>query len=298
MIKISQTEKSFIAGGVDDNIRMDGRSCMDYRTFHVETGVVQQTNGSARVRLGQRGTDVLVGVKVEIGEPDVDFPDRGRLEVHVECSPSASPEFEGRGAQELNSVLEMTLRNILYQSTQSEEWQSLCIVEGKQCWIVYMDCLVLDSDGNLFDALAMAMRSALYDTKIPKIQLLELEDGMTEIEVSDDPNEYSRLPVDNVPISVNLGRIGKQFVVDPCLEEELCMEARLTVAINAKGNICSIQKGGAEMGLNPSELNKMLQSARKIGLSLLNKLNQVLEKNERAREEAGGAQSIAVGFLA
>ncbi len=85
MIRISKQEKDFLKNAiVEHSFRMDGRSLLDYRTFTVETGVVQQANGSARVRLGQRGTDVLVGVKVEIGSPDTEFPDQGKLQVHVE----------------------------------------------------------------------------------------------------------------------------------------------------------------------------------------------------------------------
>lgn len=82
LIKISSFEKDYITKGIAQNMRSDGRERLDYRAFTLETGIVSQTNGSARVKLSN--TDVLVGVKVEIGEPDPDFPDQGRLEVHVE----------------------------------------------------------------------------------------------------------------------------------------------------------------------------------------------------------------------
>lgn len=163
MIKISPSEKQFIIDGIKQNMRNDGRSRLDYRSFTVETGIVSQANGSARVKLADN-TEVLVGVKVEIGEPDPDFPDQGRLEVQVECSPSASLEFEGRGADEMNAVLSAMLRNLL-QNARTLDWRSLCISEGKQCWIVYVDCLVLDSAGNLFDALSIATKSALFNTR-------------------------------------------------------------------------------------------------------------------------------------
>jgi exosome complex component RRP42 len=173
MIKISNSEKQYIIDGIQQNMRTDGRSRLDYRAFSVETGIVSQTNGSARVKLANN-TDVLVGVKVEIGEPDPDFPNQGRLEVKVECSPSASPEFEGRGGEELNAVLSAMLRNLLHNA-QTVEWTSLCITPGKQCWIVYVDCLVLDSAGNLFDALAIATRSAIHNTKYVFMQPLTMK---------------------------------------------------------------------------------------------------------------------------
>lgn len=286
--KISASEQRYVVSGVEQNMRSDGRSRLDYRQFSVETGVQTQTNGSARVKLGQH-TDVLVGIKVEVGEVDVDFPDQGILQVHVDCLPSASPEFEGRGAEELNATLAATLNNLIRNSF-AIDWKSLCISPGKQCWIVYVDCLVLDSSGNLFDALAIAVKSALFNTRVPKIEVVELDNGMTEIEVSDDPADFTKLDTSNVPISITMAKVGSKYIVDPSFQEELCMESRITIAINNKGNICSIQKGGGSAsGINPSELSKMLQVARKIGLSLLERLNVLLELQEKnAHLKKGG----------
>lgn len=82
MIKVSKSERNYIIEGVKENIRSDGRGKLDYRNISLETSIVQQSNGSARVKLSN--TDVLVGIKVEIGEPDISFPDQGRIEVRVE----------------------------------------------------------------------------------------------------------------------------------------------------------------------------------------------------------------------
>jgi len=82
MLHISAGERKFIIEGIQQNLRNDGRTILDMRPFSVETGMIPQTNGSARVKLSS--TDVLVGIKVEIGDPDPDFPEQGRLEVQVE----------------------------------------------------------------------------------------------------------------------------------------------------------------------------------------------------------------------
>lgn len=68
---ISPSERDFITKGVQADIRADGRARLSYRQIVLETGLISQTSGSARCRLGE-GTDVLVGVKVEIGQVDVD----------------------------------------------------------------------------------------------------------------------------------------------------------------------------------------------------------------------------------
>ena len=36
-----------------------------------------------------------------MGEPSADAPDRGRLEFFVDCTANATPQFEGRGGEEL-----------------------------------------------------------------------------------------------------------------------------------------------------------------------------------------------------
>jgi exosome complex component RRP42 len=83
-------------------------------------------------------TDVLVGVKLEIGEPSLSTPDRGAIHFSVEwyysnfyclitifSSTSASPEFEGKGGESLESELSAMLsRTILLELTQ------LCIIPG------------------------------------------------------------------------------------------------------------------------------------------------------------------------
>jgi exosome complex RNA-binding protein Rrp42 (RNase PH superfamily) len=75
----------------------------------VETGLLPQANGSARLRLVTGGTDVLAAVKAEVVEPAAGKPNDGRLECSVECWSSASPQFEGRGAAEINAELTRTL---------------------------------------------------------------------------------------------------------------------------------------------------------------------------------------------
>ena len=62
-VDLSEAERTYILHGIQDNLRVDGRGCEDYRYMEVETEVVSNTNGSARLRLAN--TDILVGIKVE-----------------------------------------------------------------------------------------------------------------------------------------------------------------------------------------------------------------------------------------
>eukprot|EP00761_Pharyngomonas_kirbyi_P001491 gb/GECH01001495.1/.p1 GENE.gb/GECH01001495.1/~~gb/GECH01001495.1/.p1 ORF type:complete len:297 (+),score=58.88 gb/GECH01001495.1/:1-891(+) len=293
-LSLSKSEEEYIIEGVTEDLRADGRGRLDFRGFNIELGIVPQANGSARVKLST--TDVLVGVKVEVGEPDPSFPNEGRLSVYVECSPSAAPEFEGKGGtEELNTQLAHSLHKML-NTPGAIDWQALSILSGKQCWILHVDALVLDSSGNVFDALAMATKGALANTWIPKITVFAPEEGsggQSEIDVSDDPEDVTRLDTVHVPVSVTLAKVGLQYyVVDPALDEELCMRARLTVSVNKDGGICAIHKGGHRSGLTTPELFEMLQSAKGMGIQLNKTLNEAIEK-ELNRKTSGDP----VGFF-
>ncbi|MEM3022767.1 MAG: RNA-binding protein, partial [Candidatus Bathyarchaeia archaeon] len=52
--------------------RLDGRGLLDHRGFDIRAGIIEKANGSAHVSLGK--TKVMVGVKVEVGEPFPDVP--------------------------------------------------------------------------------------------------------------------------------------------------------------------------------------------------------------------------------
>lgn len=82
------------------------------RALTVDSGLLPQANGSSRLRLVTGGTDVLAAVKAEVAEPLPGHPAQGRLECSVECWSSASPQFEGRGAAEINAELTRTLSRL------------------------------------------------------------------------------------------------------------------------------------------------------------------------------------------
>lgn len=66
---LSPAELSYIVDGLRGApaTRSDGRGLLEPRDIGVEYGVAPAANGSARVRIG--GTEVVAGVKLEVGEP-------------------------------------------------------------------------------------------------------------------------------------------------------------------------------------------------------------------------------------
>ncbi|UCE29626.1 MAG: exosome complex protein Rrp42 [Candidatus Bathyarchaeota archaeon] len=223
-----------VAQAISKGKRLDGRGLTDYREVQLETGIVSSAEGSARVHLGK--TDVLVGIKIERGQPFSDTPDKGVLTVNAELSPLASSMFEpgppGVQAIELARVVDRGIRE-----SEAIAVEKLCVIPGKKVFVVFIDIYVLNYDGNLIDASAMAALAALLNTKMFKY---ELKDGEIEIKPG-----YTKLPVKDHPIAVTIAKINDILIVDPALDEEQVMDARLTMTLGKDGRVCAIQKGGS-----------------------------------------------------
>ncbi|KFP84393.1 PREDICTED: exosome complex component RRP42, partial [Acanthisitta chloris] len=271
-----------------EDLRVDGRGCEDYRCAEVETDVVSNTSGSARVKLGH--TDILVGIKAEMGTPKLEKPDEGYLEFFVDCSSSATPEFEGRGGEELGIDIANTLYRV-FSCENSVDLKSLCINPREHCWVLYIDVLVLECGGNIFDAISIAVKAALFNTRIPKVHVLEDEEGSKEIELSDDPYDCIRLNVDEVPCIVTLSKIGYRHVVDATLQEEACSLAGLLISVTSKGALTSMKKVG-KGSLDPESIFEMMETGQRVGKSLHIALQKVLDEEENL-----GTSRPKVGFL-
>ena len=234
------------------DIRMDNRKFDEYRKVTVEYGISPKSaEGSARVKIGK--TEVLAGVKMEVGEPYQDNPDQGTIIVNAELLPMSSPEFEsgppGIEAIELSRVVDRAIRE-----GKALNFKKLCIKKGEAMWTILIDIYPINDDGNLFDAAALAALAALKDAKFPK---LEAENVVNYKESSN-----QKLPLEKLPMSCTVLKVGNYFLVDPSVDEESIVDARLTAGILEDGTLCSLQKGG-DCGLTPEEIDKMVEIAIK-----------------------------------
>lgn len=231
-ITISRIRQKQIAQLIASRKRLDGRELTDYREIKVETGLVEKAEGSALVHIGR--TKVLSGVKIELGDPFSDRPNDGVLTVNSEFVPLASPEFEAGPPREESIELSRVVDRGIRES-KAIDLEKLCIIPGKKVFVVFVDIYVLNHDGNLIDAAALASLAALLNTKIFKYQLKD-----DEVEIV--PG-FTQLQVKNYPIAVTFARINGNLVVDPWLDEEEVMDARFTVTFEKDGKICAMQKG-------------------------------------------------------
>ena len=137
---------------------------------------------------------------------------------NCELLPMAAPGFEpGPPSPESIELARVVDRGI--RESELVDLEKLCIEEGKKVWMLFIDLHVIDYDGNLFDASNLAVMAALMNTKLLPIR-------------------------DKLALSTFV-KIGNGLILDPSLEEEDILEARITIGVTDEGNhVCSMQKGG------------------------------------------------------
>jgi exosome complex component RRP42 len=211
--------------------RADGRGMWDYRNVELVQSPLENAEGSAICRLGK--TQVLAGVKVDLATP---FPDRleeGVFSTGAEFTPLGSHMFEpgppSPAAIELARVVDRGIR-----SSECIGLKSLTIPDFKEKVIaVYLDLWIMDHDGNLFDAAALAGMAALMNTRMPKMEGNKIVRG-----------EYSgMLNPSTTSVSCTFAKVGDSHLLDPTLDEQKGMDGQITIATTPQ-NVCAVQKSG------------------------------------------------------
>lgn len=177
--------------------------------------------------------------------------------------------------------------------------------------VSFFECKVLDSGGNLFDAISIAARAALATTTIPQVNVVEKPGGQFELELSDDPEDMIRIDASNVPVCVTFSQvclnasllhllsfctmtshlsfqIGAFEVIDASLEEEGCLSCRTTFAVSKDGTFSSSQKGFGAADVKA--LREQVKIARRIA-------QQVIEKMDAALEADNQTGTSRIGFF-
>lgn len=246
--------------------RFDGRKPEEFRDLEIEKNVSKNAEGSVRVKLGK--TEVLVGVKMGVGEPYPDSPDKGNLMVTAELLPLSSSRYENGPpkfpAIELGRVLDRCIRESKFIDVEK-----LCIKEGEKVWTVFIDVYSINDDGNLLDAAGIGIIAALKIAKMPKYD--EKGDKVIYGEWTDKSIPLAK----DIPLSITMHKIGGHFIVDPTQEEEDIAETRVTIG-SSNGILSSMQKGG-ETALTIEEMSEILDLNDKVNKEVFKKLEKFLK---------------------
>jgi exosome complex component RRP42 len=247
--------------------RLQGRTIDEMRPLEVELDVIKKANGSAKVKLGD--TEVVAGIKVETGEPFEGLENKGALIISAEVLPIASPHVEpGPPDEDTIELARVVDRGI--RESEMIDLDKLVLVPGKVVYTIFVDCSIINTDGNLLDATSYAVVSALLSCKLP---IFEIQDGKVV-----DTGKTRDPPLTTIPVSITQVRIGNAILLDPTAEEEACMDARITITTNSESSYAATQKGYTG-SFTIDQIKKAAETARIKGEQVRAKLQELTNKN-------------------
>ncbi len=265
---IDELKKTQILELLEQGKRIDGRALDETREISIETNAIPKANGSAKVRLGD--TEVICGIKIQPDRPFPDMGDKGIFICTAELLPLSHPTVETGPPQphviELARVVDRGIRE-----SHMVDVSQLVIEKDKSVVGVFADNVVVDYDGNLFDACSYATTAALLTAKTPKWNMVD--DKPTLVEGEDSP-----LPTTTIPVSVTMGKIGNYIIVDPNGDEWDSMDARITITSDSDENICALQKGGSD-GFTQDEIIQCGEISVRVGSKIREKLKATQQGN-------------------
>jgi len=249
--------------------RFDSRGLLELRDIKIEYNVSKKAEGSARVIIGK--TEVIAGVKLQLGEPYTDSPDKGNLMVSGDLLPLASPRFEsgppGFNAVELPRLVDRAIRE-----SGMIDLSKLVLEKGEKVWTIIIDIYPINDDGNLIDAANIAAIATLKNTFFPEI---------IEGKINYEKKTSKKLPLSEeiTPISFSFFKLGDSIILDPTREEEEACDNRITFGIskwNGQYMINSCQKKD-ETTLSSEDINKIMDIISKKYDELSKKLKTFLK---------------------
>jgi len=266
---IDQLKRTQILELLEQGKRIDGRALDEPREITIEINAIPKANGSARVRLGD--SEVLCGVKIQPDKPFPDMGDKGIFMCTAELLPLSHPTVETGPPQapviELARVVDRGIRE-----SHMVDVSQLVIEKDKSVVGVFADIVVIDYDGNLFDACSYSAAAALLTSKTPKWTMVD--DKVTLVE-----GEESPLAITTIPVSVTMGKIGNHIIVDPNGDEWDSMDARVTITSDSDGNIVALQKGGSE-GFTLEEMHQCGDISVRVGA----KIREIIKEAQKGSQ--------------
>lgn len=241
--------KNHILKNILQGKRTDSRKLDQYREIKIETGISKKAEGSAKVTIGN--TIVIAGIKMNLAEPYPDTPEEGVMTTSAEYLPMGAPEFESGPPREDEIVLGRVVDRAIRES-KAIDFKKLCITPGEKVWMVFVDIVVMNHDGNMPDACSLAAIAALRDSKMPTLTA----EGKVDHE-----KLTGKLPIKGTPISITVHCINGRYILDTTADEEEVVTSRLTIGTSDGGIISSLQKGGLE-GLTSKQISEMVKLAQ------------------------------------
>lgn len=228
---------------VRHGVRVDGRPSLgSLRPVAISVGTIATADGSATVKQGN--TVVVCGVKLELAEPKPEEPDKGYIVANVDLPPLCHSRFKSGPPSAAAQAASQFVSEVLANSGLVDR-RSLCVRAGKLCWVLYIDLLCINYDGNLLDTSVKALSAALRSVALPTVHVAAAEDDAAPIAV--DARKCAPLPIGPPPISCSFVIYDSHILADPTDEEERFGQAAVTVVLVGSAgatDVCHLYKAG------------------------------------------------------
>lgn len=222
---------------LEENIRPDGRDLLEFRKTILNVGSISTAEGSALVKLGN--TTVVCGVKAEFAVPSQENPNHGYIVPNVDLPPLCSSRFRPGPPNEQAQVLSQFVADTI-SNCEPVDLKDLCILEGKLCWVLYVDVVCLSYDGNITDASLIAAIAALKNTQLHAVTINEESQTPEPSETRD-----ISLTIRNHPIAATFGIFDDSVLfADPTDEEEGLLTGVVTIVVMDDEKIAAVHKPG------------------------------------------------------
>lgn len=237
---------------LEDGVRPDGRGPHDRRAARLHRSVIAAAHGSAAIRLGQSAA--VAGVRAEVLQATPEQSAKvNHISASVELPPFCSAAFREKSRTlGVSTFLSNALADVLGSSDVLDPLQ-LCIREGELEWVLHVNVVCLNHDGNAFDLCLLAALAALEDTRLPALvedpapapggvrRLVEAPVGISPLVF-----EARQVALASRPLPVTFAQLpGGLWVLDPCAAEE-ALGAGVSLCLSGGRWLIYHQGGGTD----------------------------------------------------
>ena len=278
---------------IQQNCRPDNRKLSDIRACKLQVDCINTVRGSSLAKLGS--TSVVCGITARVCRPKEERPDQGFVICNVElpalCSSknfrtsSTSQQATASlstsaSVEQSQAMLSQLMQDVLAESKCVRE-TDLCIREGKLAWVLYIDMICLNNDGNVQDACCLAMISALKTLRLYEMDYDENEERATLKQ----PLSTVEMKLYAEPVCTTLFALEDAILMsDPNKQEEDFMRSFIVVCTTDENTFCMLRKYGG-MSLTSEQLTLCIERALRNGVHVRRHILQASRGNDSTADD-------------
>lgn len=226
-------------------------------------------------------------MKCEVVECEDTASVPNRLQFTVDPSCLAAARTEARGGEYFTEALADVLEEAYHGCGDVITNMDRLILSKQFMWKVYVDVVIQQYGGNIVDAIFIAVKAALLDTRITVLTLVPQDEGKFNIECDESTEtNYFRLEAANAPLCISVNQIGKSIAVDCTEVEEALLRTALWIVMDQPESDRTsddqirlrLVKQMDPGGMDPRSISGMIDMAIRVGRNLHSSVNSRLEE--------------------